>query len=127
MVEGSWVKEFPGPVVVCDTVGIIIEMNDRAVEWFADKGGRELVGKNLLEVHREQAQAKIGQMLQTQENNVYTIEKDGARVPIYQSPWYRDGQAVRGAGGVRFGGSSRDPAPRSYAERVRAFVLHGGI
>jgi PAS domain-containing protein len=90
--EDSWVKEFPGPVVVSDTAGIIVEMNDRAVEWFADRGGRELVGKNLLEVHREQAQAKIRQMLETRENNVYTIEKDGVRVLIYQSPWYRDGK-----------------------------------
>jgi transcriptional regulator with PAS, ATPase and Fis domain len=100
MTESSWVKEFPGPVVVCDTAGIIVEMNERAVKWFADKGGRELVGKNLLEVHREQSQAKIRQMLATQENNVYTIEKDGARVLIYQSPWYRDGKF---AGLVEFG------------------------
>jgi transcriptional regulator with PAS, ATPase and Fis domain len=100
MADDSWVKEFPGFVVVCDTAGIIVEMNDRAVEWFADRGGRELVGKNLLEVHREQAQAKIRQMTERRENNVYTIDKDGARVLIYQSPWYRDGKF---AGLVEFG------------------------
>ena len=100
MTEVCWVKEFPGPVVVCDAAGIIVEMNDRAVEWFADKGGRELVGKSVLDVHQEQSQAKIGEMMERRERNVYTIEKDGARVLIYQSPWYRDGEF---AGLVEFG------------------------
>jgi transcriptional regulator with PAS, ATPase and Fis domain len=100
MVEGSWVKEFPGPVVVCDTAGIIVEMNDRAVEWFADKGGRELMRKSVLDVHQEESQAKIRWMMEMQERNVYTIEKGGAKVLIYQSPWYRDGEL---AGLVEFG------------------------
>ena len=100
MTEGSWVKEFPGPVVVCDAAGIIVELNDRAAEWFTDKGGRELVGKNLLEVHPEQAQAKIRRMMEMRESNVYTIESDGGKVLIYQSPWYRDAEF---AGLVEFG------------------------
>jgi len=89
--ESAWVKEFPGLVVVCDAAGTIIEMNERAVEWFTDKGGRELIGKGLLDVHQEQSQAKIRQMMESRESNVYTIEKDGGRTLIYQSPWYRDG------------------------------------
>ena len=100
MTENSWVKEFPGPVVVCDAAGIIIEMNDRAIEWLADKGGRELLGRSVLDVHPEQAQSKIRRMMETREINVYTIEKDGGRVVIYQSPWYRDGKF---AGLVEFG------------------------
>ena len=87
-------------MVVCDAAGMIVEMNDRAVEWFADKGGRELMGKSVLDVHQEQSQAKIRQMMEARESNVYTIEKDGARVLIYQSPWYRDEEF---AGLVEFG------------------------
>ncbi len=100
MAEGDWVKEFPGPVVVSDIAGVIIEMNDKAAEWFADKGGRELVGKNLLDVHQEQSQAKIRQMMEKRDRNVYSIEKDGRKVLIYQSPWYRKGSF---AGLVEFG------------------------
>jgi hypothetical protein len=100
MTESDWVKEFPGPVVVSDIVGVIIEMNDKAAEWFVDRGGRELVGKNLLDVHQEQSQAKIRQMMERQERNVYSIEKDGRKVLIYQSPWYRNGSF---AGLVEFG------------------------
>ncbi len=91
MTDNSWVKEFPGMVVVSDAAGTITEMNERAVAWFADKGGRELIGKSLPEVHREQSQAKIRQMTETRESNAYTIEKDGARMLIYQSPWFVDG------------------------------------
>jgi transcriptional regulator with PAS, ATPase and Fis domain len=92
MTENSWVKEFPGSVVVCDTAGTIVEMNERAIERFADRGGRGLIGKSVLDVHQEQSQAKIQRMMGTPGSNVYTIEKDGARVLIYQSPWYRNGE-----------------------------------
>jgi len=91
MAEHLWVKEFPGPVVVSDTNGIITEMNDRAIEWFASKGGRELLGKSLFDVHREAAQGEIKRLLETRQTNVYTIERDGVRSLVYQAPWYRDG------------------------------------
>jgi len=100
MADGSWVKEFPGFVVVSDVAGVIIDMNDRAVEWFADKGGRELIGRSLLDVHKEPSQDKIKGMMASNRTNAYTIEKGGIRVLIYQSPWYRDGKF---AGLVEFG------------------------
>jgi sensor histidine kinase regulating citrate/malate metabolism len=91
MAEHEWVKEFPGVAVVSDTSGIIIEMNDKAAEWFADKGGRELLGKSLFDYHLEPSQSKIKELLETRGANVYTIERDGAMRLIYQSPWYRNG------------------------------------
>jgi len=91
MAEHEWVKEFPGVAVVSDTSGIIIEMNDKAAEWFADRGGRELMGKSLFGYHQEPSQSKIRELLETRRGNVYTIERDGMRRLIYQSPWYRNG------------------------------------
>ena len=38
--DHSWVKEFPGAVTVCDTDGIITEMNDKAAKVFEADGGR---------------------------------------------------------------------------------------
>ncbi len=78
-------------VIVSDATGTITEMNERAVAWFADRGGRELIGKRLLEVHKEPSQAKIRQMTEKRESNAYTVKKDGAKVLIYQSPWYVNG------------------------------------
>jgi hypothetical protein len=91
MTENSWVKEFAGPVVVSDTGGIIIEMNDKAVEWFANRGGKGLLGKSLFDYHLEPSQGKIKELLGAKGQNVYTIERDGVRRLVYQSPWYRDG------------------------------------
>ena len=91
MAENSWVREFPGAVVVSDAGGTIVEMNDKAGEWFASRGGKGLLGKSLLDVHQEASQGKIGRLLETREANVYTIERDGVRSLVYQSPWYRDG------------------------------------
>jgi transcriptional regulator with PAS, ATPase and Fis domain len=92
MSEHSWVTEFPGAVTVCDVDGIILEMNDRAAQGFASDGGKTLIGKNLLGCHPEPARTKTKCLLETQQKNVYTIEKNGVKKLIYQSPWYRDGK-----------------------------------
>jgi len=86
-----WVKEFPGAVTVCDSKGIILEMNDRAVRFFQDQGGEKLIGTNLLDCHPDDARAKLKQLMDDQLVNVYTIEKNGVTKFIYQTPWYRDG------------------------------------
>jgi transcriptional regulator with PAS, ATPase and Fis domain len=92
MAENLWVREFQGPVIVSDARGTIVEMNDKAVEWFATRGGKGLLGKSLFEVHHEESQGKIRQLLETKETSVYTIERGGARWLVYQSPWYRAGE-----------------------------------
>jgi transcriptional regulator with PAS, ATPase and Fis domain len=90
--EHSWFDEFPGAITVCDTDGIILEMNDVAAEdVFKDDGGRDLIGKNLLDCHPEPARRKLERMMDKQETNVYTIEKKGKKKLIYQTPWYKDG------------------------------------
>jgi transcriptional regulator with PAS, ATPase and Fis domain len=92
MSEHSWSTEFPGAIIVCDANGIIVEMNDRAARNYEKDGGRALIGKNLLDCHPEPARTKTQRLLETQQKNVYTIEKKGVKKLIYQSPWYRDGQ-----------------------------------
>jgi PAS domain-containing protein len=87
----EWVNGFPGAVTVCDRDGVILELNERAVEVFAADGGRALVGANVLACHPEPARTKLAKMLAAGETNVYTIEKDGVKKLIYQAPWYRDG------------------------------------
>ena len=49
MSEHLWVKNFPGAITVCDTEGIILEMNQAAGEVFRQDGGEKLVGTNLFE------------------------------------------------------------------------------
>ncbi len=87
----EWVKEFPAAVTVCDSRGIIMEMNDRANEAFESDGGADLIGRNVLDCHPEPARSQLKQMLQARQRNTYTIEKNGRRKLICQMPWYTDG------------------------------------
>lgn len=91
MMEGAWAKELPFAITVCDREGVTLEMNDRAAQTHAKDGGRELIGKSLVDCHPEPARSRLLELLQSGQLNVYTIEKEGVKKLIYQSPWYRDG------------------------------------
>lgn len=88
----DWVEEFPAPITVCDTRGVILGMNARAIEAYRDRGGRALIGTNMLDCHPEPSRTQVAEMLRSGKRNVYTIEKAGVRKLIEQSPWFRDGQ-----------------------------------
>jgi PAS domain S-box-containing protein len=88
----EWMKNLPCAMTICDLKGIILEMNDKAIESFQIFGGRSLIGKNLMDCHPEPARSKLQQLLESGENNVYTIEKNGIRKLVYQSPWYGNNQ-----------------------------------
>ena len=92
MNENEWIKEFPAAVTVCDEKGIILDMNDKAAKTFEKDGGRKLIGSNMLDCHPEPARTKAERLLAAREKNVYTIEKNGVKKLIYQSPWYRNGE-----------------------------------
>lgn len=87
----DWILEFDGAVTVCDHDGIILYMNDRAARTFERWGGRDLVGKNLLDCHPEPARSKLVQLMEHRQKNAYTIEKAGVRKLIYQVPWFDRG------------------------------------
>ena len=91
MSELDWIQEFPAAVTVCDKDGIILEMNDKAAKGYEKDGGRALIGCNLLDCHPEPARSKTRAMLASGEKNIYTIEKNGIKKLIYQSPWFRNG------------------------------------
>jgi PAS domain-containing protein len=92
MSDGGWINNFPGAITVCDLQGVILETNDKAVEAFGKYGGKELIGRSLIDCHPEPARSKLMRLLESGEKNVYTIEKDGIRKLIYQTPWFRDNQ-----------------------------------
>lgn len=92
MNEYAWIKEFPAAVTVCDADGIILEMNDKAARTFEKDGGYKLVGSNMLDCHPDPARSKVERLLAAREKNVYTIEKNGVKKMIFQSPWYQNGE-----------------------------------
>ena len=94
MIRHEWIKDFTGAITVCDTEGIIIEMNDKAIKTFEDDGGANLIGTNLLDCHPEPSRFKVKELLKSQQKNVYTIEKNSIKKLIYQAPWFKDGQCA---------------------------------
>ena len=90
--ENAWVKEFPGAVTVCDAHGVIIDMNDKAAVTFETDGGRDLIGKNVLDCHPEPSRTQLERMLVEHKPNIYTIEKNGVKKLIYQTPWYAEAE-----------------------------------
>lgn len=91
MNEPRWAAELPISITVCDREGIILDMNDKSKATFAMDGGAALIGTNVLDCHPEPSRSQLSDMLEQKTTNVYTIEKNGIKKLIYQTPWYIDG------------------------------------
>ena len=92
MRDNRWVREFPAAITVCDTVGVLLTMNEKAVSTFEADGGAALIGTNLLDCHPEPSRTKVVEMLKSGSPNIYTIQKGGVKKLIYQSPWFVEGK-----------------------------------
>jgi transcriptional regulator with PAS, ATPase and Fis domain len=90
----NWVKEFDAAITICDKDGIILEMNDKSAKNFANDGGYDLIGKNLFGCHTERSRKILKELFDEQKSNVYTIEKNGAKKLVYQTPWYKNGEMM---------------------------------
>lgn len=92
MSKGLWVKELPAEILVCDPSGIILEMNAQAGILFAEDGGCDLLGANVLDCHPDPARAKLERMLKKQTANSYFNTENGEKRFFFQSPWYKEGR-----------------------------------
>jgi transcriptional regulator with PAS, ATPase and Fis domain len=88
----NWINGLDVAITVCDTNGIILEMNEKSCKVFEKDGGKELLGKNLYDCHPGPAKNKLEELLKNGKANVYSIEKNGVKKLIYQAPFYEDNQ-----------------------------------
>lgn len=79
-------------ITVSDADGKILYMNTKSAATFSKQGGLDLVGKSLLECHPEPSKSKVVDLLSSQKTNAYTVEKNGVKKLIYQTPWYENEQ-----------------------------------
>jgi transcriptional regulator with PAS, ATPase and Fis domain len=88
----SWLDEDESAITICDLNGIILYMNEKSAKSFSkyDDSG-VTIGSSLIECHPEPSRTKLRRMLEVPQTNVYTVEKNGIKKLIRQSPWYRDG------------------------------------
>lgn len=87
----KYLQETPFALTICDKDGKILEMNDHSVQVNC-KDGKPIIGNNLLDCHPEPAKSMLESMLTNHNINAYTIEKNGVKKMIYQSPWYKNGE-----------------------------------
>jgi len=90
-IELDWAKELNSAVTVCDTEGIVLWMNEKSKKTFAKDGGESLIGKSLFDCHSSKSTEMIKTLIITQRTNAYTIEKNGVKKLIYQTPWFENG------------------------------------
>lgn len=83
----DYLKELNVAVTVCDKDGKILQMNDKSQK--TNHGN--LVGQNVYDCHPEPARTKLAELMKNQSTNAYTIEKEGIKKLIYQTPWYENG------------------------------------
>lgn len=88
----DWKNGVNFAITVCDADGLVLEMNAKSAATFAKSGGDGLIGKSLLDCHPEPSKTKLKKMLAEPFTNAYTIEKNGVKKLIYQTPWLKDGR-----------------------------------
>ena len=88
----DWARGLNCSITVCDKDGVIIYMNDRAVEQYRKRGN--LIGTNLFGCHSARSQEIIRHLIESGGSNCYTIEKAGVHKLIFQSAWSVGGQVA---------------------------------
>jgi hypothetical protein len=86
----NWTNGIDFAITVCGKNGVITYMNDKSIKTFENDGGAKLIGTNVLDCHPEPSRTQLSGMLETEKKNVYTIEKNGKKKLIYQTPYYEN-------------------------------------
>ena len=90
----DWAYYMNCAVTVCNADCEIIYQNDKAKQTYRKHGN--LIGKNLMDCHKDHARAIIRQLLETGGSNAYTIEKEGLHKMIYQIAYSLEDGTVGG-------------------------------
>ncbi len=92
MTHFDWFGDCDFAVTVCDNNGNVVYQNTKAVKTFEKYGS--IIGKNLKDCHNIQSWEKIEKMLSSGHSNTYSIEKNGTKKLIHQTPWNVDGKIM---------------------------------
>jgi transcriptional regulator with PAS, ATPase and Fis domain len=90
----SFMKNLDASITICDINGTITYMNDKAVKAHENNGGEKLIGTNIYDCHPEPSKSKLARLINNKETNCYTIEKNGIKKLIYQTPCFEGNEYV---------------------------------
>lgn len=84
----EWLDGANMSVTVTNRDGIIIYANaNNEIDNY-----QELLGRDVFECHPEPALSLLREMYSQPRDNTYTIEKNGRKKLIHQTPWYQAGE-----------------------------------
>jgi transcriptional regulator with PAS, ATPase and Fis domain len=90
----DWTKQCPMKIMILDRDGLILEMNDRSAENYAEDGGRDLIGKNVYDCHPEPSRTQLRKIVEHDQPTLYTTERAGVKEMICLMPWFKNGEHV---------------------------------
>ena len=88
----DYFEEVDVAVTVCAKDGTILDMNGKSRKTNMRPGQESILGQNVLDCHPEPARSLLEDMLRNPRTNVYTVEKEGLKKLIFQTPWYDEGE-----------------------------------
>ena len=88
----DYFEEVDVAVTVCAKDGTILDMNGKSRKTNLRPGQESILGQNVLDSHPEPARSLLEDMLRNPRTNVYTVEKEGLKKLIFQTPWYDEGE-----------------------------------
>jgi transcriptional regulator with PAS, ATPase and Fis domain len=88
----TWLDDVDITISGCDAEGTTTYLNARAAKAFDSTGGYDLIGKKMADCHPGASRERFLALLSSQEQQAYTIEKQGKRRLIYQSPVFHEGK-----------------------------------
>ncbi|MDR0927711.1 MAG: PAS domain-containing protein [Ignavibacteria bacterium] len=82
-----WADNINIAITVADINDNIVYMNEKSKKTFTDSN----IGSNMANCHKPESNAIIAKMKAENTSNAYTIEKNGTKKFIFQTPWYDNG------------------------------------
>ena len=88
-------------IVICDLEHTIIYMNPASIERYAKRGGKNLIGKNLMDCHNEKSKEMIEKVVewfrQSADNNmIYTYYNEKENKDVYMVALRDENQTLIG-------------------------------
>ncbi|MGD0400433.1 MAG: diguanylate cyclase [Syntrophobacteraceae bacterium] len=91
----DWLDQIEVIISSCNEHGITTFMNRRGSETFAKAGGYQLIDKSMIDCHPEgSVRNKFVKLMESQKFNCYTIDRNGKKTLVYQTPLFNDGAFV---------------------------------
>ena len=88
----EWIATYPAEIMVCDTIGTILEMSNVSINIYRREGGAKMIGRNVFDHHEEPARTQMMNVVNKRKHVIYTTEKDGLKKLVSIAPWMKEGE-----------------------------------